>query len=76
MTFWSLSDTFWSKSIAALARQQNDTNILELPSCFLSFSQATDIAEVFFMTEFEGGHYKIKIDTVTSLVIISERKTN
>ena len=57
----------WNKSIAALARQHNDANILVLPSRFLTFSQAIEITEVFLMTEFEGGRHKNRIDKISPL---------
>jgi ribose 5-phosphate isomerase B len=52
----------WKPEIAALARQHNDANVLSLPARFLTESEALDIIEVFFMSDFEGGRHQRRID--------------
>ena len=57
----------WIPEIAALARQHNDANVLSLPARFITESEALDIIEVFFMTEFEGGRHQRRIDKIDKL---------
>ncbi len=54
----------WKKEIAELARQHNDANILVLPARFLSESEALEIVDVFFSTDFEGGRHQKRIDKI------------
>jgi len=55
----------WEESLAALARQHNNANILCLPSRFVSYELAESMAKIFIETPFEGGRHEnrvIKID--------------
>jgi ribose 5-phosphate isomerase B len=54
----------WKPEIAALARQHNDANILSLPARFVTESEALDIIEVFFMSEFEGGRHQRRVEKI------------
>lgn len=55
----------WDKTIAALARQHNNANILVLPGRFISSEQAVEIAETFLSTIFEGGRHQKRVDMIT-----------
>ena len=52
----------WKPEIAALARQHNNANILSLPARFVSESEALDIIETFFMSDFEGGRHQRRVE--------------
>jgi len=54
----------WKKEIAELARQHNDANILVLPARFLTESEALEIVDAFFSTDFEGGRHQKRIDKI------------
>lgn len=55
----------WDKSIAALARQHNNANILVLPGRFISNEQAIEIAETFLISAFETGRHQKRVDMIT-----------
>jgi ribose 5-phosphate isomerase B len=57
----------WKPEIAALARQHNDANVLSLPARFVSESEALDIVEVFFISEFEGGRHQKRVDKINNI---------
>ena len=52
----------WKPEIAALAHQHNNANILSLPARFVSESEALDIIETFFMSDFEGGRHQRRVE--------------
>ena len=54
----------WKPEIAALARQHNDANVLSLPARFIDDSEALDIVDTFFATEFEGGRHQRRVDKI------------
>ena len=57
----------WKPEIAHLAREHNDANVLSLPARFLTESEALDIVEVFFSTDFEGGRHQRRIDKMNDV---------
>ena len=59
----------WDKTIAILARQHNNANILVLPGRFLNIIEAIAITETFLSTKFEGGRHKKRIDMIDSNVL-------
>lgn len=54
----------WSKEIAQLSRQHNDSNILVLPARFLSPQDAEEILDTWLATPFEGGRHIPRIDKI------------
>jgi len=54
----------WNAEIAALARRHNDANVLSLPARFVTEAEALNIVDTFFMSDFEGGRHKIRIDKI------------
>jgi ribose 5-phosphate isomerase RpiB len=54
----------WDKTIAALARQHNNANILVLPGRFISIEEAIEITEAFLSTQFEGGRHQKRVDMI------------
>ena len=51
----------WSPEIAELARSHNDSNILVLPSRFVSEEDAEKILETWLKTPFEGGRHERRV---------------
>ena len=54
----------WSKEIAALVRQHNNSNILVMPARFIPVETAYEIFDTFFHTDFEGGRHQRRIDKI------------
>ena len=54
----------WTEEIAELARKHNDANILCIPARFIEYDLASDIAEVFLNTDFEGGRHQRRVDKI------------
>ncbi len=54
----------WNPEIASLARQHNDANVLSLPARFISESEAKEMVDVFFSTDFEGGRHLTRINKI------------
>jgi ribose 5-phosphate isomerase B len=55
----------WSPEVAELARSHNDSNVLILPSRFVTDDDAVKILRKFLETPFEGGRHErrvVKID--------------
>jgi len=57
----------WKPEIALLARQHNDANVLSLPARFLTDSEALNMVDVFFSTDFEGGRHQRRIDKINNI---------
>ena len=57
----------WNPEIAHLAREHNDANVLSLPARFITESEALDIVDVFFSTDFEGGRHQRRIDKMNDV---------
>jgi len=67
----------WDKTIAILARQHNNANILVLPGRFLNIIEAMAITEAFLTTKFEGGRHKRRIEMIeANLPNITQLQTN
>jgi len=54
----------WDKTIAALARQHNNANVLVIPGRFVCSDQAIEITKVFLSTIFEGGRHQKRVDLI------------
>lgn len=57
----------WKPEIAALARQHNDANVLSMPARFITESEALNMIDTFFVTEFEGGRHQRRIDKMNQI---------
>lgn len=53
-----------NRDIAMLCRQHNDANILVLAARFTAAPYATQIAEAFLSTSFEGGRHQNRINKI------------
>jgi len=54
----------WEESLAALARQHNNANILCLPSRFVSYELAESMAKIYIETPFEGGRHENRVNKI------------
>ncbi len=54
----------WSPEIAQLSRQHNDSNILVLPSRFMSEAEAEQSLRRWLETPFEGGRHGRRVDKI------------
>ena len=56
----------WTESLAALARQHNNANVLALPVRFVTETQALAIVKSFLDAEFEGGRHQQRVDKIAT----------
>ena len=54
----------WNPEIAELSRKHNDTNVLVLPSRFMSEDDAVRSLRTWLQTEFEGGRHGRRVDKI------------
>ncbi len=54
----------WNPEIAELSRRHNDSNILVLPSRFMSDADAEASLRLWLDTEFEGGRHGRRVDKI------------
>ena len=54
----------WTPEIAELSRRHNDTNILVLPSRFMSEADAERSLRTWLETEFEGGRHGKRVEKI------------
>jgi len=54
----------WSTSVAKVAKQDDNINILVLPSDFVSPDDSIEIINTWLNTQFKGGHYQIRLDMI------------
>ena len=54
----------WNKTLAALAKQHNNANILCLPARFISLEEAIELTKTFLNTEFEGGRHATRVEKI------------
>lgn len=58
----------WNKHIAFETRQDNDSNVLALPSAELSIDEMREITQVFLKTEFSGlDRHKRRIEEIKDI---------
>ena len=54
----------WSESVAYMARQHNDANVLCLPARYIAAPLALSCVDLFMSTDFEGGRHKKRVDKI------------
>ncbi len=54
----------WTKEIASLARQHNNSNIISIPARFTSIQQAIEMVDTFLNTAFEGGRHENRVEKI------------
>jgi ribose 5-phosphate isomerase B len=55
----------WNKSLAVLARQHNNANIVSIPARFISRRMASMIVGAFIKTSFEGGRHLRRVNKIS-----------
>lgn len=51
----------WTNTVATLARQHNNANIICLPARFVSPPSAEEMVNIFLSTAFEGGRHEARV---------------
>ena len=54
----------WKSEIAELSRKHNDSNVLVIPSRYVSESEAVDMVHRWLSTEFEGGRHARRVEKI------------
>ena len=54
----------WNPEIAKLSRSHNDSNILVLPSRFMSADEAEQSLRIWLDTPFEGGRHERRVEKI------------
>lgn len=54
----------WTEELASLARQHNNANVLCIPSRFIAYRTAEQMAHVFLTTAFEGGRHQNRVNKI------------
>jgi len=54
----------WSKEIAKLSKEHNNSNVLCLPGRFLNDNEIIEIVETFLSTSFEGGRHEKRVSKI------------
>jgi len=54
----------WNISLAKLARQHNDANVLVIPARFISITMAKRMVNAFLGAQFEGGRHQIRVEKI------------
>lgn len=55
----------WNRSLAELARQHNNANVLCIPARFVSKRMASAMLKAFLNTDFEGGRHKRRVNKIS-----------
>jgi ribose 5-phosphate isomerase B len=56
----------WNPDMAELSRKHNDTNVLVLPSRFISHDESREILKRWLTSEFEGGRHVRRVQKIDS----------
>ncbi|MEX0940718.1 MAG: RpiB/LacA/LacB family sugar-phosphate isomerase [Candidatus Babeliales bacterium] len=59
----------WNKQIAQESKEDDNTNVLALPSDYVTNEQAQEMVEVWLNTEFKKGRYQKRIDMIDAIEI-------
>ena len=54
----------WKPEIAELSRRHNDSNVLVIPSRFVSTDEAIEIMKRWLSTNFEGGRHERRVEKI------------
>jgi len=56
----------WNKSLATLARQHNNANVVSIPARFITKRMASVIVKAFLDTPFEGGRHLRRVKKISN----------
>jgi len=62
----------WMPEIAELSRRHNDSNVLVIPSRFVSTEEAVEIMKRWLATPFEGGRHERRVEKIDELAAKGE----
>jgi ribose 5-phosphate isomerase B len=54
----------WEVTLASLARQHNNANVIAIPARFVSETLALDMVQTFITTDFEGGRHANRVNKI------------
>ncbi len=54
----------WKPEIAELSREHNDSNVLVIPSRFVSVEEGIQIMKIWLDTKFEGGRHERRVEKI------------
>lgn len=57
----------WNAEVARLSKEDDNINVLVLPSDFVSQDQVLPIIDAWLSAKFNGGHYQARIDMIDQL---------
>lgn len=57
----------WNEEVARLSREHDNTNILVIPSDFVSNELAATMVNAWLMAEFKGGRYQERLDMIVKI---------
>lgn len=63
----------WNADMAELSRKHNDTNVVVLPSRFISHEESREILKRWLATDFEGGRHVRRVEKIDSELEASRR---
>ena len=63
----------WMPEIAELSRRHNDSNVLVIPSRFVSMDQAVELMKRWLGTPFEGGRHTRRVEKIDDLADALDR---
>ena len=57
----------WNEEVARVSREDDNTNVLALPSDFVTVEQAVTIVQAWLKAEFRGGRYQERVAALDTL---------
>src|SRR5688572_21861272 len=57
----------WNETIARLAREHNDANVLSIPARFLDDTSITEIVKAWFAASFDAGRHAKRVDKIKQI---------
>lgn len=62
----------WMPEIAELSRRHNNSNVLVIPSRFVSTEQAVEIMKRWLATSFDGGRHERRVEKIDDVEVTGE----
>jgi len=59
----------WNEDVGRLSKEHDNTNVLVIPSDFVSHEQAAAIINAWLTAEFKGGRYQERLDMINGLKV-------
>jgi len=58
----------WNSKVARAAKEDDNINILVLPSDYISHQESLEIINTWLNTQFKGGRYQARLDMIDNLI--------